>query len=224
MSWVSTHRYYERISAILRRRLGGRASPPMVIESLDFSDIYRLQSAEEWDRATEMVGAAAERLEAAGAEMLVLGANAIHKVVAKVAERVDIPILHIAECVGRKMAADDVQRAALLGTRSVMIESYSRRQLVSHGIDLLPPDMDQVESLEHIIFEELMLGKVRRDSERSLKTMLTDLGRDGAQAVVLAAAELEMVVDVDATVLPVYDAMHIHAEAAAAWILTGDAG
>lgn len=219
MSWVSTHRYYERISAIVRRRGGGHASPPMVIESLDFSEIYRLQKPEEWEEGAAMVGAAAERLEAAGAEMLVIGANAMHKVYREVAERVNVPFLHIAECVGAKMAKDGVERAALLGTRSVMTESYYRRHLVSHGIDLLPPEMDQVDELERIIYEELMVGKPRKDSERALKTMLTDLGRDGAQAVVLACAELEMVVDIDATVVPIYDAMWVHAEAAADWIL-----
>lgn len=222
MSWVSTHRYYERISAIVRRRKGGHASPPMVIESVDFSDCYRLHTAEDWQLATEKVGAAAERLEAAGAGMLVIGANAIHKAFREVSARVNVDFLHIAETVGRKMAADGVQTAALLGTRSVMTESFYRRHLVSHGIDLLPPEMAQVDALEKLIYEDLIAGRNNREAERALKTMLTDLGRDGAQAVVLAAAELEQVVDIDATVVPIYDAMEVHAQAAADWILGDD--
>lgn len=222
MSWVATYRYYERISAILRRKVDARVSPPMVIESLDFSKVHRLQTTEEWEQATEMVAAAAQRLEAAGAEMLVIGANAMHKVYREVSARVNTDFLHIAECVGKKMEADGVQRAALLGSRSIMTESYYRRHLVSHGVDLLPPKMGQVDALERIIHDELMVGKATRDAERTLKTMLTDLGRDGAQAVVLAAAELQMVVDIDATVVPIYDAMWIHAEAAADWIIGAD--
>lgn len=222
MSWVATYRYYERISAILRRKVDARVSPPMVIESLDFSKVHRLQTTEEWEQATEMVAAAAQRLEAAGAEMLVIGANAMHKVYREVSARVNTDFLHIAECVGKKMETDGVQRAALLGSRSIMTESYYRRHLVSHGVDLLPPKMGQVDALERIIHDELMVGKATRDAERTLKTMLTDLGRDGAQAVVLAAAELQMVVDIDATVVPIYDAMWIHAEAAADWIIGAD--
>ncbi|KLE35212.1 aspartate/glutamate racemase family protein [Aurantiacibacter luteus] len=222
MSWVSTHRYYERISTIVRRRRGGHAAPDMVIESIDFSDCYRLQTPEEWQVATDKIGAAAERLEAAGAGMLLIGANAVHKVFREVSSRVNVDFLHIAESLGRKMAADGVQTAALLGTRSVMTESYYRRHLVSHGIDLLPPEMSQVDALERMIYDDLMAGKASRDAERAVKTMLTDLGRDGAQAVVLAAAELEMVVDIDATVVPIYDAMSVHAEAAAEWLLGED--
>ena len=222
MSWVSTDRYYERIAAIVRRRKGAYASPPMVIESIDFSDCYRLESPEDFERAVGRVGDAAERLEAAGAGMLVIGANAIHKAYREISGRVGIDVLHIAESVGRRMAADGIKTAALLGTRSVMTESFYRRYLVSHGIDLLPPEMDQVDMLDKVIYEDLMAGRGSRDAERALKTMLTDLSRDGAQAVVLAAAELEMVVDVGATVVPVYDAMRVHAEAAAEWLLGED--
>lgn len=219
MSWISTHRYYERIAAIVRRRVGPHAIPPMVIESVDFSDCYRLQTDEEWEIATDRVGAAAERLAGAGAEMIVVGANAIHKAYREIAGRVPVDVLHIAETVGRRMAADGIERAALLGSRGIMTESFYRRHLVAHGIDLLPPEMDQVDALERIIFDELMAGKPRKDSERALKTMLTDAGRDGAQAVVLASAELEQVVDIDATVVPIYDAMEVHAQAAADWMI-----
>ena len=219
MSWVSTHRYFERISAIVRKQVDPRASPPMAIESIDFHDIYRLQDQSEWDAATERVVGAAKRLEASGAQMLLIGANGMHKIFKQVTDSVDLPFLHIAECVGKRMAAANVRRASLLGTRGVMTESFYRRQLVAHGIDLLPPEMDDVDALENIIFEELMVGKTRRDSERAMKTMINDAQKEGADAVVLACAELEMIVDVDANIVPVYDAMRIHAEDAAQWII-----
>ena len=120
------------------------------------------------------------------------------------------------------MAAHNVETAALLGTRNVMTESFYRRRLVAHGVDLLPPDMKNVEVLDRIIYDELMIGKATRDAQRVLKTMITVLEKEGAQAVVLACTELEMIVDIDANVLPIYDSARIHARAGAEWILGKD--
>jgi aspartate racemase len=100
-----------------------------------------------------------------------------------------------------------------------MTESFYRRRLVAHGIDLLPPDLGNVEALDRIIYDELMVGKATRDAERMLKTMITVKEQDGAEAIVLACTELELIVDVDANVLPIYDSTRIHAEKAAEWIL-----
>jgi aspartate racemase len=133
--------------------------------------------------------------------------------------QVGIPILHIAECVGAKMAQDGVKVAALVGTRNVMTESFYRRRLVAYGIDLLPPEMANVDTLDRIIYDELMLGKASREAERSLRSMFTDFEKVGAQAVILANTELEQVVDVSANVIPVYDCTAIHADAASAWMI-----
>jgi len=219
MSWVSTLAYYEHINRIVQREVDPRASAPMLIESLDFSQIYRLQTEEDWARAAGVLGEAAKRLEAAGAEMLVIGANSMHKVYRELEAQVSIPILHIAECVGAALAEAGVKTAALVGTRNVMLEGFYRRRLVAHGVDLLPPDMANVELLDDIIYEELMLGRATREAERTLRTMFTDLGKAGAEAVVLANTELGQVVDVDANVLPVFDCTRIHAAAAAKWII-----
>lgn len=219
MSWVSTHRYYERINRIIQRDVDKTASAPMLIESLDFRPLYQLKSEEQWAGATDIIAASAQRLADAGAEMLLIGANSMHKVYRDVAARVDTPILHIAECVGMAMKADGIGRAALLGSSNVMTENFYRRRLVAHEVDLLPPDMGNVAELDRIIYEELMLGKVKRDSERILKSMFTRLESRGAQAVVLANTELGLIVDIDANVLPVYDAMRIHAARAAEWII-----
>ncbi len=219
MSWVSTRTYYERINRYVQRHAGKTSSAPMLIESLDFSRIYRAQSNEDWQRATDVIADSAQRLVTAGAEMIVIGANSMHKVYRDVEARIETPILHIAECVGTQMAADGIERAALIGTRNVMTESFYRRRLVSHGVDLLPPDMDNVEQLDRIIYEELMLGKASKDARRALKSMFTNMQKEGAQAVILACTELELVVDVDANILPVYDCTAIHADAAARWII-----
>lgn len=222
MSWVSTLTYYERINRYVQRHVGRTASAPMLIESLDFSRIYRLQSNEDWQRATDVIADSAKRLSDAGAEKIIIGANSMHKVYRDVEARIETPILHIAECVGAKMEQDGIERAALIGTRNVMTESFYRRRLVSHGVDLLPPDMDYVEELDRIIYEELMVGKASKDARRSLRSMFTNLQKEGAQAVILACTELQLVVDVDANILPVYDCTGIHADAAAQWIIGED--
>ncbi|MCB2088788.1 MAG: amino acid racemase [Sphingomonadaceae bacterium] len=222
MSWVSTRTYYETINTLVQRARGGMASAPILLESLDFAELYGLTSNEEWDRAAEQLIAAARRLEQGGAGMILIAANSMHKIYDRVAEAVAVPVLHIAECVGQRMAEKGVKTAALLGTRNVMTESFYRRRLVAHGVDLLPPDLDVVDEVDRIIYGELMLGKATRDAERALRTIITNKERDGAQAIVLACTELEMVVDVDANILPLFDSARIHCEAAAQWLLGKD--
>ena len=219
MSWFSTRTYYEHINRLVHARVDHNASAPLLIESLDFSALVRLSTAEDWARATEILKDSAIRLEAAGATALIIGANSMHKVYDQVAASVSIPIIHIADCVGARMAANGVRKAALLGTRNVMLESFYRQKLIARDIELLPPEMAFVDTLDRIIYDELIEGKVTRQAERELKTIITNLEQDGAEAVVLGATELEMVVDVDANVLPIYDCTRIHAEAAVDWIM-----
>lgn len=219
MSWFSTRTYYEHINRLVHARVDHNASAPLLIESLDFSQLVRLSDAEDWARATKILKDSAMRLEAAGATALIIGANSMHKVYDQVAASVSIPIIHIAECVGERMAANGVRKAALLGTRNVMLESFYRQKLIARDIELLPPEMAFVDTLDRIIYEELIEGRVTRQAERELKTIITNLEQDGAEAVVLGATELEMVVDVDANVLPIYDGTRIHAEAAVEWIM-----
>lgn len=219
MSWLSTRTYYEHINRLVQARAGWPASAPMLIESLDFSELARLSSKAEWDRAAKQLGASAKRLEKAGASALLIGANSMHKVYDQVAASVSVPIIHIADCVADRMAAKGVKKAALIGTRNVMLETFYRQKLIARDIELLPPEMGFVDTLDRIIYDELLQGKATRQAERELKTILTNLEQDGAEAVVLGCTELEMVVDVDANVLPIYDCTRIHAEVAAEWIL-----
>ncbi len=219
MSWFSTRTYYEHINRLVQKAKGPQSSAPMLIESLDFAQMMRLSSEEDWARASKVLQASAKRLEKAGATAVIIGANSMHRVHDKVAASVSVPIIHIADCVGTRMAARGVRKAALLGTRNVMVESFYRQKLIAHDIELLPPEMAFVDVLDRIIYNELIFGKATRQAERELKTILTNLEQDGAEAVVLGCTELEMVVDIDANVLPIYDGTRIHAEAAVDWIL-----
>jgi aspartate racemase len=136
---------------------------------------------------------------------------------------VSIPLVHIADTVGAKMKADAVPSAALLGTANVMAESWYRQRLVKHGVSLLPAQMDDVKELDRIIYDELMHGVVKRDSERTLKTLITEIDQEGIKAVVLGCTELSMLIDTKANVLPIYDSAEIHADAGVDWILDGHA-
>lgn len=219
LSWYSTRTYYDHIQRGVQARAGKQASAPMVIESLDSTSLTRLATAEDWRHAAQELSECARRLEGAGATAILIGANSMHKVYDEVAAAVAVPILHIAECVAERMVEKRVKRAALLGTRNVMLESFYRQKLIARDIELLPPSMPRVEMLDRIIYQELMLGTPSRNAERELKSMITMLEQEGAEAIVLGCTELEMVVDVDANVLPIFDCTAIHAEKAVEWVL-----
>lgn len=219
MSWLSTRTYYEHINRLVQAARGNQASAPLLIESLDFSSLVRLSSDEDWARASAVLSESARRLEAAGATALIIGANSMHRVYDAVAASVAVPIIHIADVVGTRMGERQVKRAALIGSRNVMHEDFYRQRLIAHDIELLPPRGDDAAMLDHIIYDELLLGKATRQSERDVKTIIVHFEKAGAQAIVLGCTELDMIVDVDANVLPIYDCTRIHAEAAARWIL-----
>jgi len=219
MSWVSTRTYYEDINQLVQARTSKTASAPLLIESLDFTNLIRLSTLEQWDHAADVLTDSARRLEQAGATALLIGANSMHKVYDKVVDAVSIPVIHIADAVGAKMKETGVTNATLIGTRNVVMESFYRKRLVAHGVSLLPPVVEEVEAMDKIIYDELMLGKASRSAERTFKTMLTNMGQRGAKGAVLACTELDMVIDVDANVLPIFDGTRIHAQAAVDWIL-----
>jgi aspartate racemase len=222
MSWVSTALYYEQINKGVARRAGGLSSAPLLIESLDFAPIAELQTAGEWPRLAEIMRETARRLEGAGAEGLLLSSNTMHKVYDEVAGAVSVPVLHIGEITAAKLVADGVKRAGLIGTRFTMGESFYRDRLEAQGIAVTVPEPATAQEIDRIIFEELTRGQVLRQSERRLKTCLTEMGKARQQAVILGCTELVMLVDPGANVLPVYDTTALHAKAAVDWIL-GDA-
>lgn len=219
MSWISTARYYEIINRAVARKLGGLHSARLLIESLDFADLAACSSTEEWGGACDTMLDAAKRLEAGGVDGIAICANSMHSIYDRIAGAVSVPVLHIAEAVGARMKKEGIHSAAVIGTRNVMTEKFYRQRLVAHGISLLPPNMALADRIDRIVYDELMLGKVTRESERLMRSELTDIAKQQVQAVVLACTELEMVVDVRANVLPIFDSTTIHAEACVQFIL-----
>ena len=219
MSWVSTRAYYERINRFVQKARSASDSAPLLIESLQYGPLYAPQSDEDWDRVADTIADSARRLEQAGAGAIIIAANSMHRVYDAVAAAVGVDVIHVADCVARDLAKAEITEAVLLGTRPVMTEGFFRQRIVKHGIDLAAPDPEDANMVDSIIYKELMLGKVTRDAERALKTIITRKGQQGAGAIVLACTELGLVVDTDANVLPVFDTTDSHCRAAADWIL-----
>ena len=219
MSWSSTALYYEHINRGVARRLGGLHSARLAIESLDLAHVAELELAGDWDAVAKIEIDAAKNLAAGGAEGLLIASNTGHKCYDAVAKNVDIPVLHIGDATADRLVADRRTRVALLGTRFTMTEPYVRSRLEGRGISLVPIDPAWMKEVDRIIFEELAAGRVVRDSQRKLKTLITELAKQKVQAIVLGCTELVLAVDVKANVLPVYDTTAIHARAAVEWML-----
>jgi aspartate racemase len=217
-SWLSTAMYYEQINKGVARKLGGLTSAPLVLESLNLAEVAPLQLAGEWGRVARILSGAARRLEAAGAEGLIICSNTGHKVAGEVAEAVSVPLIHMGDVVGERLAADGVKRAGFLGTRFTMDEPFVRERIEARGVALGVPNAGTAGEIDRIIFEELAKGQVTRTSQRLLKTCLTEMAQARQQAVVLACTELVLLVDAGANVLPVYDTTALHAKAAVEWI------
>ena len=218
-SWSSTALYYEHINRGIAQRLGGLHSAKLVIESLDLAPFAEMELSGDWDGVAHVTIEAAKRLEAAGAEGVIITSNTGHKVFEAAAANVGVPMLHIADATGDKLVADSVSRVALLGTRFTMTEPHVRSRLESRGISLVPIHETWIKEVDRIIFQELAAGRVVRDSQRKLKTLMTELAKQKVQAVVLGCTELVLAVDPRANVLPVYDTTAIHARACVEWML-----
>ena len=220
-SWASTALYYEHINRLVAQRLGGLHSATLAIESLDLAPFAAMQQAGDWDGVARIVVEAARRLKASGVEALLLASNTSHKVEGAVAAETGLPILHIAAPTADRLAADGRSRVALLGTRFTMTEPFIRERIEARGISIAPIEQGWIAEVDRIIYDELAAGRVVRDSQRKLKTLITELAKQKVQAIVLACTELVMAVDVRANVLPVYDTTALHARAAVDWMLDG---
>lgn len=220
-SWASTALYYEQINRGVAARLGGLHSARLAIESLDFAPLAAMHQAGDWDGAARVAIEAGQRLKGSGADGLLIASNTMHKVRDAVASATGLPIIDIGSATAERLVADGRSRVALLGTRFTMSEAFARDAYEQRGIALHPLGTEWEREVDRIIYEELAAGRVVRDSQRKLRSLITELGKHKVQAVVLGCTELVLAVDVRANVLPVYDTTAIHARAAVEW-LVGD--
>jgi aspartate racemase len=218
-SWHSTALYYDQINRSVAQRLGGLHSATLAIESLDLAPVAAMELSDDWDGVARVTIEAARRLEASGVDGIVITSNTGHKVYDAVAANIRVPMLHIGDATATQLLADRRTRVALLGTRFTMSEPHVRSRIESRGINLVAIEPEWIREVDRIIFEELAAGRVVRDSQRKLKTLITELAKQKVQAVVLGCTELVLAVDVRANVIPVYDTTAIHARACVEWML-----
>lgn len=219
MSWESTALYYQAINREVARRLGGLHSAHMLIESLDFDVIAALQRAGDWPAMGAILADSAARLEAAGADCVLIGTNTMHKVAPAVTARVRIPLLHIADAAGRAIRARGLARVALLGTRFTMEQPFYAERLAAHGIETLVLDEAGRAEVHRMIFEELCRGRILDASRQHLLAIASDLAARGAEGLVLGCTELPLLIGQDDVPLPLFDTTALHALDAVAFAL-----
>jgi len=216
MSWESTVPYYRQINETIRDELGGLHSAKIVLYSVDFHEIERLQHAGDWDAAGALLAEAAHALEAAGASFLVLCTNTMHKVAPAIESAVGIPLFHIADPTAAAIKRAGHATVGLLGTRFTMEQAFYRDRLVErHGLRVIVPGTEGRETIHRIIYEELCLGVVTAESRGAYRRVMQDLVAEGAQAIILGCTEISLLVDQADSSVPLFDTTAIHARAAA---------
>ena len=221
MSWESTASYYRIINETVKEQLGGLHSATLVLYSVDFHEVERMQHAGDWAAAGALMANAARGLQAAGAECVLVCTNTMHKVAEFIVAAVNIPLLHIADPTANAITLAGHTTVGLLGTRFTMEQDFYRDRLVTqHGLNVLTPSDHDRNVVHRIIYEELCLGKVLTESRDEYRRVMADLVAQGAQAIILGCTEISLLVDQRDASVPLFDTTYLHARGAAEWALT----
>lgn len=220
MSWESSLEYYRIINEGVKRKLGGFHSAECLMFSVDFAAIEVLQHKGDWDKLAWILSQAALRLEAGGANFLVLCTNTMHKVAPAIEAAVNIPLLHIADPTAERIKAGGFKKVGLLGTRFTMEEDFYRGRLEKkHGLEVLVPDEADRAMVHHVIYYELCDGRLQEESRKKFAGVIEKLAAAGAQGVILGCTEIGLLVKQKDSALPLFDTTIIHAEAAVDYAL-----
>jgi aspartate racemase len=219
-SWESTAVYYSLINREVQRRLGGFHSAKIVLFSVDFAELEILARTSQWDALAVRLSDAAQALERAGADMVLLCANTMHHDAGRVAQSVTLPLLHICDCTAERIKAQGLKRVALLGTAYTMNEDFYKDRLRANGLDVIVPDATDRTVINRVIFEELVLGKVEAASRQAYREIIARQVAKGAQGIVLGCTELPMLVKPEDSAVPLFDTTEIHALAAVDFALS----
>lgn len=211
MSWESTEIYYRLINEETRRVLGGLHSAPIAMVSVDFDEVEQLQEKEDWDAAAMLLSVKARQVESAGADLLLICTNTMHKVADQVADAIGIPLLHIADATAARVKASGIRTIGLLGTRFTMEQQFYKGRLEENGLTVLVPDAEDGAFVHGTIYEELCLGRVNPESRREFLRIIDALREDGAEAVIEGCTEIGLLVGQEHTQVPLFDTTRIHA-------------
>ena len=215
MSWESTIPYYRIINEEVKSGLGGLHSAKIILYSVEFDEIERCQSSGDWEKSGDILGKAAQGLEAAGADFLLICTNTMHKVAPQIASMVHIPIEHIVDATADELEKDHIHRVGLLGTKYTMTQDFYKQILIDRGIDVVIPDMADVDIVNDVIFHELCMGEIKEESRRQFQRIIDGLKENGAEGVILGCTEIGMLIRQTDSSLPVFDTTVIHAKRAA---------
>jgi aspartate racemase len=220
MSWESTVPYYRQINEAIKARLGGLHSARLVLYSVDFHDIERLQHAGDWDQAGTMLADAAAAIERAGADFIVLCTNTMHKVAPAIEARVQIPLLHIADATADAIRAAGFTTVGLIATRFTMEQAFYKDRLSErHGLRVLTPDTADREIVHRVIYDELCLGKTLESSRAEYRRIMAAHIAQGAQAIILGCTEISLLIGRADCSVPQFDTTALHAQKAAEFAL-----
>jgi len=223
MSWESTIPYYRQINQSIKEHLGGLHSAKVVLYSVDFHEVERLQHAGDWAAAGELLAGAARALELAGADFLVLCTNTMHKVAPTIEAAVRIPLFHIADPTAEAIKAAGLATVGLLGTRFTMEQAFYKDRLRErHGLLVLIPNPSDRDVIHRVIYEELCLGRIVEESRGEYRRIMADLVGQGAEGIVLGCTEISLLVGQQDSSVPLFDTTAIHACKAAEWALLSD--
>lgn len=214
MSWESSAEYYRLANELVRERLGGLHSARLVLASVDFADIEHLQVTGQWERAGELLAGVARQVEAAGADLLVLCTNTMHKVAEQIQAAVSVPLVHLADATAAAVRRAGLKKVGLLGTAFTMEQDFYRDRLAGHGLTVLVPPADDRAEVHRIIYDELCLGEIRETSRQVYRDVIARLVRAGAEGVVLGCTEIELLVGPGDSPVPVFPTTRLHVEAA----------
>lgn len=220
VSWESTAHYYSRINQLVAERLGGLHSAKLLLYSLDFDVLQRLQHADDWTGAARLLVDAAKRLERAGAEALVICANTMHLVAPEIEAAVKLPLIHVADATAKAAKDRGIRTVALLGTRFTMEKDFYHWRLEQHGLRVMIPNESERQAIHRIIFEELCKGEVRPVSRRAFFEVIARLAAAGAEGAILGCTEFTLFGESPDTDFPLFDTTEIHACAAVDWALS----
>lgn len=221
MSWESSAEYYRIINEGVRDRLGPTASARCLLWSFDFSEIEALQHRGDWDGLTARMVDAARRLEAGGADVLLICTNTMHRMAPAVQDAVRIPLLHIADPTAERVAAAGFRKVGLLGTAFTMEHDFYKGRLADHGLSVIVPGDEDRATVHRIIYDELVAGKIEPESRAAYRDVIARLVETGAETVILGCTEIMLLVRPEDSAVPIFDTTALHAAAAIETALAG---
>ena len=214
MSWESSLEYYRLLNTGVEERLGGLHSAKVVLSSIEFAELTNMQRREDWDAAGALLAGAARGVQAAGADLVLMCTTSFHVVADQVEAAIDVPFLHLAEVVADAAKAQNLTKVGLIGTAFTMSRSFFTDRIASHGVDVVVPEERHHETVDRIVYDELVHGKVLDTSRTTVVSLIDELWDAGAQGVILGCTELELLVHQADSELPVFPCTTLHVQAA----------